>query len=111
MRRVLTCIAFMLTATLCCMAQTESAILSGRVTDQSGAAVSGAEVVLTSVDTNIEQRTKTNDSGLYTFVGLHPGKYRVAAGATGFKTLIKEDLVLHVQDEIAEFSAHFGFCE
>jgi len=39
---------------------------------------------------------------LYVFTGVHPGKYRVAAGATGFKVLIKEGLVLHVQDEIAE---------
>src|SRR6266404_2776846 len=85
-----------------CLAQSESATLSGRVTDPGGSAVVGAQVVLTDVETNVESRTKTNNAGLYVFVGVHPGKYRVAAGATGFKVLIKDGLVLHVQDELAE---------
>ncbi|HEY3927290.1 MAG TPA: TonB-dependent receptor [Candidatus Koribacter sp.] len=85
-----------------CIAQNESATLSGRITDASGAVVPHAQVVLTNEDTNIEQRTITNGAGLYVFTAVHPGKYRVAAGASGFKTLIKEHLVLHVQDEFAE---------
>src|SRR5258707_2958096 len=92
-----------------CLAQNESATLSGRVSDPTGAAVVGAEVVLTNVETNVEQRTKTNSAGLYVFTGVHPGAYRVAAGSAGFKTLIKENLTLHVQDEIAEnFSLSLG---
>jgi len=90
-------------------AQSESATLSGRVTDPTGASVVGAEVVLTNMDTNVEQRTKSNGEGIYVFASVHPGAYRVAAGATGFRTLIKENLVLHVQDEIAEnFSLPLG---
>src|SRR5438128_10645219 len=85
-----------------CLAQSESATLSGRVTDPGGSAVVGAQVVLTNIETNVESRTKTNGAGLYVFTGVHPGKYRVAAGATGFRVLIKEGLVLHVQDELAE---------
>jgi len=85
-----------------CLGQSESATLSGRVTDPSGSAVVGAEVVLTNTETNVEMRTKTNSAGLYVFTGVHPGKYRVAAGAPGFKVLIKEGLLLHVQDEFAE---------
>lgn len=85
-----------------CLAQNESATLSGRVSDPTGGAVVGAEVVLTNTDTSVELRTKTNSAGLYVFTGVHPGSYRVAAGATGFKTLIKENLTLHLQDEIAE---------
>src|SRR6266568_1769911 len=56
-----------------------------------------------------EQKTKTNTAGLYVFTGVHPGAYRVAAGSPGFKTLIKENLTLHVQDEIGEnFSLRLG---
>src|SRR6266478_6839106 len=92
-----------------CLGQSESATLSGRVTDPSGSAVVGAEVVLTNTETNVEMRTKTNSAGLYVFTGVHPGSYRVAAGSPGFKTLIKENLTLHVQDEIAEnFSLSLG---
>jgi hypothetical protein len=92
-----------------CLAQTETATLSGRVIDPSGAVIPGAEVVLTNMDTNIAQTVKANDEGLYVFTSVRPGKYRVAAGATGFKSLIKENLILHVQDEIAEnFSLAVG---
>jgi hypothetical protein len=101
MRRVFALILLVFLPALC-RAQTESATLSGRVTDPSGAAVVGGEVVLTNMKTNVEQRTKTNGAGLYTLVGVLPGTYRVAAGSTGFKTLIKENLTLHVQDEVAE---------
>ena len=91
------------------LAQSESATLSGRVSDSSGAAIVGAEVVLTDTQTNVEQRTKTNEVGLYVFSGVHPGTYRVAAGATGFRVLIKDGLTLHVQDELAEnFSLTLG---
>jgi len=102
MRRVLTCVALVVIAACCCLAQTESATLSGRVTDPTGAAVSNAEVVLINVATNLEQRTRTNSLGLYVLVDLRPARYRLAVGAPGFRTLIKEGLVLHVQDEIAE---------
>ena len=92
-----------------CLAQSESATLSGRVSDSSGAAIAGADVVLTNTQNNSEQRTKTNNDGLYVFAGVHPGTYRVAAGATGFRVLIKEGLTLHVQDEVAEnFSLTLG---
>src|SRR5882762_8200226 len=92
-----------------CLAQNESATLSGRVSDPTSAAVVGAEVVLINVDTNVEQRTRTNSAGLYVFTNVHPGTYRIAAGSSGFKTLIKENLTLHVQDEIAEnFSLSLG---
>jgi hypothetical protein len=100
---------WVLAASGLCLAQSESATLSGRVSDSSGAAVVGAEVVLTNTQTNAEQRTKTNGVGLYVFADVHPGAYRVAAGAPGFRVLIKEGLILHVQDELAEnFSLTLG---
>jgi len=100
---------WVLAASGLCLAQSESATLSGRVSDPSGAPIVGAEVVLTNTQTNVEQRTKTNEVGLYVFPGVHPGTYRVAAGAPGFRVLIKEGLTLHVQDELAEnFSLTIG---
>ena len=100
---------WVLAASSLCLAQSESATLSGRVSDPSGAPIVGAEVVLTNTETSVEQRTKTNEVGLYVFAGVHPGAYRVAAGAPSFKVLIKEGLTLHVQDELAEnFSLTIG---
>lgn len=62
---------------LCCcipgFAQTGSATLSGRVTDQTKGLVVGARVVVTNVDTNARRETKTNGGGYYS-VGSLPMK-------------------------------------
>jgi len=103
MRRVLVSLVFLsIVSAIPLWAQSESATVSGRVSDSSGAAIRQADVVLTNADTNVEERTTTNDVGLYVFTGVRPGRYRIVAGATGFKTLIKEALTLHVQDELSE---------
>ena len=64
-----------------CMAnaQTELAHVSGRVTDQSGAAVADAEVEIRNVDTNLSTTVKTNHDALYTFPSLRPGHYKLSA--------------------------------
>ncbi len=95
-------LAFVLTVAATAVAQTETATLSGRVLDPTRAAVVGAELVLTNIDTNVETRTKTGKEGLYVFTGVKPGRYRLAAGASGFSITVKKDLILHVQDELAE---------
>ncbi len=83
-------------------AQTETATLSGRVTDPQEAAVVGAEVVATNTDTNIANHTKTNDAGIFIFPSLQPGPYRLFVRFQGFATLIREGLLLHVQDRIEQ---------
>src|SRR5256886_9862550 len=102
MRKALLALTIVLTAVAIGVAQTETATVSGRVLDKSSAAVVGAEIVLTNVDTNAQSRTKTGKEGLYVFAGVMPGRYRLAAGAAGFSVTVKNDLVVHVQDEIAE---------
>jgi len=101
MRLVRLIMAVLLLAGLC-LAQTETATLSGRITDTTGAVVPSAEVVLTNTDTGVATRTKTSADGLYVFTGVRPGRYHVSAGAAGFSVLIKKDLIFHVQDELAE---------
>src|SRR5690349_21131530 len=85
-----------------CLAQTERASLSGRVTDPSGAAVVDAEAQATNTDTNFSTTTRTNVQGLYVLPSLPPGRYRVSISKQGFKTITKVDLILHVQDAIAQ---------
>src|SRR5438067_9869601 len=102
MRKALLVLTIVLTALAVCFAQTETATVSGGVLDKSSAAVVGAEIVLTNVDTNAQSRTKTGKEGLYVFAGVMPGRYRLAAGAAGFSVTVKNDLVVHVQDELAE---------
>lgn len=86
---------------LCCATvascQTETASISGRITDSSGAAISGAGVQVQNVLTGREVRIKTNESGLYFVTALQPGTYRVIVISPGFKQIVKPDIALDVQ--------------
>jgi hypothetical protein len=80
------------------VAQTETASLSGRVTDPQGAIVPHTVVEAIENNTNVKTTTGTNDAGLYYLRSLHPGTYRVIVSKDGFKQVIQADVVLHVQD-------------
>jgi Carboxypeptidase regulatory-like domain/TonB dependent receptor-like, beta-barrel len=67
-----------------CYAQQRATSLRGLVTDELGAVVVGANVVLTDA-TGVEKgSTTTNGEGIYIFNGLQPGKYLIHASAPGF---------------------------
>ena len=97
-------LVFILIVTVNCplFAQTETATLSGYVTDPDGKVLAHADVQVVNVETNIAQTTQTNDVGLYLFPNLHPSKYRISVKSPGFKEYVKQDLVLHVQDAVSE---------
>ena len=44
---------------------------------------------------------KTNDDGIYVVPNLPPGPYRLQVSKVGFKTLIKPDIVLNIQDALS----------
>ena len=71
--------------------------LNGSVFDPSGAIVAGAEITLTSLDTGAKRKTVTNDSGLYSFAQMVPGKYQVVAQAARFsvKTITGLELLVN----------------
>jgi hypothetical protein len=58
--------------------------IGGRVTDQAGAVVSGASVVLRNLATGLRQSSATNRAGLYQFRALMPGTYSVTGIGKGF---------------------------
>jgi hypothetical protein len=59
--------------------------LGGRVTDQGGAVIPGASVVVQNLQTSVKQFTETNHAGLYQFPVLTPGSYSLAASLKGFR--------------------------
>ncbi len=68
-------------------AQTSSSgDIAGVVTDQSGAVVPDAKVVLKDVAKGNAQDTTTSKDGAYRFYLLTPGTYTVSVTATGFNT-------------------------
>jgi len=48
-------------------------VIVGQVTDQTGAAIPGANVKLTEVSTNSTTNTTTNEAGRFTFPTVPPG--------------------------------------
>ncbi|HEY6122731.1 MAG TPA: TonB-dependent receptor, partial [Pyrinomonadaceae bacterium] len=65
-------------------AQQAKGSLRGLVTDELGAAIVGANVVLTDNTGTEKASTTTNAEGVYTFNALQPGKYFIHASAPGF---------------------------
>ena len=64
----------------------DTGVLTGTVTDTSGAVVVDAQVTAINVDTNFETQTVTNAEGIYRIPFLRPGSYRVRITAPGFKS-------------------------
>ncbi len=80
-----------------------TANLSGRVTDQTGAAVTAATVTVTNVDTGLSRTTITDQAGRYQVVALPIGKYEIRASKTGFAEQVRSGIVLVVgQDATAD---------
>jgi carboxypeptidase family protein len=57
-------------------AQSDTASISGRITDQGGEVLVGARVNATNVETGVGTSTLTNSEGVYVFPDLRPGPYR-----------------------------------
>jgi len=84
------------------LGQTETAAVSGLVTDRTAAAVAGAEVRLQSVERGTVTTTTTNDAGIYVFPSVHPGQYQISVQKQGFKQVDLLGLIVNVQDHIAQ---------
>jgi hypothetical protein len=75
-------------------AQTERGNIAGLVTDSSGAAVPGAQVVITHRATNTTVKLMTASTGEYNAAGLNPGDYAVEVTAQGFRRFSQQNLTL-----------------
>ena len=60
--------------------------ISGTIVDSSGAVIPGATVTLLNTATGVTQQTTASGAGLYAFISLNPGVYRVTADHGGFAT-------------------------
>ena len=59
--------------------------LGGRITDESGAVVPGAVVIVRNLATGVKESAETNHAGLYRFPALPPGSYSITASIKGFR--------------------------
>ena len=91
---------FLLGSAVFLRAQSSDASLAGRISDPSHALISDAKIAAVSEGTSVRYETASDSSGEYYLGNLPPGDYRIEVEKTGFKKLVKQD-VLHVQDALA----------
>ena len=88
---------------------TDTALLRGTVTDASGAVVPNASVTMTNIATKVAEKRTTDQSGRYIFQDLKPASYTATVEVTGFKTLVRENIVLRVgQQSDLDLSLELG---
>ena len=82
------------------LAQVQSATLTGSITDGTGAAIPAATVAATDIETGVTSTAISTAAGLYRIESLLRGTYRVTVKKDGFKSSIKDDIILHAQDSV-----------
>ncbi|HEX3154749.1 MAG TPA: carboxypeptidase-like regulatory domain-containing protein, partial [Candidatus Angelobacter sp.] len=81
--------------------QTTAKIL-GTVSDQSGAAVVGAKVIVKNPALGIERTTQTNSIGAYEVAALPPGTYSVQVEMNGFETQLAKNIVADISNNVVQ---------
>src|SRR5258708_9665879 len=79
-------------------AQETRGSLSGMVSDGSRGVVAGATMQLTNVETGVVLTTVSNDAGLYRFLFLNRGQYKLVASIAGCKTFERDRIKLSVSE-------------
>lgn len=82
------------------LAQDFRAVVTGQVTDSSGAVIPDAPLRLLNIETGVAVFTSTSSAGVYTFPPVAPGTYRLEAELAGFKKYVRESFTLQVQDRL-----------
>lgn len=97
-RAVHAALVFVVVALLAAVAGAQaSSQLNGSATDASGAVVANAKITLTNTATGAQRTTASNASGLYQFLEVPPGDYKLDAVASGFAPFAVDKLTLLVK--------------
>jgi hypothetical protein len=82
-------------------AQTITGSVSGTITDANGGIIAGASVSLVNDQTKTARTIATNDSGRFDFAAVHPGPYSLKVEHQGFQTLLRQNVVLSANENLA----------
>jgi len=77
-------------------ATSTTGVVQGTITDISGGVLPGVTVVLTDLNTNTSRETISGESGVYSFVSVLPGRYKVTATLQGFQQTVVPQVLVEV---------------
>src|ERR1700704_4962090 len=107
--RLLVAIIAVAVLSLPSLAQSTAGRTLGTVTDQSGAAVAGATVVVTDVERGTSRVLTTDEAGTYVVADLQPGTYKIRVESKGFKAVERPNVIIEVASDVrADFSLQPG---
>jgi outer membrane receptor protein involved in Fe transport len=70
------------------LAQVDTGVITGTVTDKSGGVLPRAGVLITNAGTGFSSAVQTNSDGIYVSTPLRPGQYQVTAELSGFQKTV-----------------------
>jgi hypothetical protein len=94
---LLVTLGMIVSASVSLYSQSTYGSIAGSVTDTSGASITDATVTLTNLGTQEKRTQSSGADGLYTFVNLFPGQYRVDVEKQGFKHFTQTAITVDVQ--------------
>ena len=89
-------VLFCLLGSTLVLAQSTGGRILGRVSDPTGAVLSGANVTLVNEATGASRAATTNDSGDYSFVEVTPGTYDLQFELQGFKKNLRKGVTIEI---------------
>jgi Carboxypeptidase regulatory-like domain len=92
--------AFLLLVSPPLAAQSTYGSIAGTITDTAGGAIADAQVTLTNLGTAEKRMQPTGSDGLYSFVNLFPGRYKIEVEKTGFKRFTRPEVVVEVNQSV-----------
>src|SRR5579864_2816658 len=81
-------------------AQSTAGRILGGVTDKSGAAITGASVVITDLQRGTTRTLTSDEAGQYVAADLVPSTYKVRVEAHGFRAVIREAVQVEVAKDV-----------
>ena len=100
MKRILPLALLILLFQVPSFCQLDRGMLTGAVTDPSGAAIPAASVIVQNTATNARYDTKTTAAGQFTMPNLPPGPYQITVESGGFKKLVRSNIELRVTEVV-----------
>src|SRR6185436_18493280 len=91
------CVAVLLPGAV--FAQTDTAQVIGTVRDAQGGAIADVAIAVLNIDTGFLRRATTDSDGRYRVTALPPGRYSLTADRQGFRTVVRDGLILLLGSE------------